>query len=358
LNRREFVIAGASAGAAFSLGRVASALEPAQGWRTFEITSQVEILKPDGATRMWVPAPLAAATPFQRHIRTDLQHEASSAILANAGSQRVPMVHAEFPAGSRASLTVTSKVATRDWAVLLPGSDSFQSTRREPAWPEGSSGDAPQTDDLVRKKAASITKGAETQQQKAREIYEWIVANTYRNPRTRGCGRGDVKFMLESGDLGGKCADINALFVALARGCGLQARDVYGIRVAPSRLGYRSLGPSTTNITKAQHCRAEVYLDKTGWTPVDPADVRKVILEEPPGQLPATNEKVRAAESRLFGSWEMNWVAYNYAQDVDLPGSKFGPVRFFMYPQAETRDGRIDCLDPDNFRYQITSREI
>lgn len=29
-----------------------------------------------------------------------------------------------------------------------------------------------------------------------------------------------------------------------------------------------------------------------------------------------------------------------------------------MYPQAETADGRVDCLDPDGFRYEITSREI
>jgi hypothetical protein len=29
-----------------------------------------------------------------------------------------------------------------------------------------------------------------------------------------------------------------------------------------------------------------------------------------------------------------------------------------MYPQAETPSGRIDSLDPDNFRYKITSREL
>jgi hypothetical protein len=29
-----------------------------------------------------------------------------------------------------------------------------------------------------------------------------------------------------------------------------------------------------------------------------------------------------------------------------------------MYPQAETADGRLDHLDPDNFKYEITSREI
>jgi hypothetical protein len=29
-----------------------------------------------------------------------------------------------------------------------------------------------------------------------------------------------------------------------------------------------------------------------------------------------------------------------------------------MYPQAETASGRLDCLDPDNFKYEITAREI
>jgi hypothetical protein len=29
-----------------------------------------------------------------------------------------------------------------------------------------------------------------------------------------------------------------------------------------------------------------------------------------------------------------------------------------MYPQAETDDGRRDSLDPDGFRYAISSREI
>jgi hypothetical protein len=29
-----------------------------------------------------------------------------------------------------------------------------------------------------------------------------------------------------------------------------------------------------------------------------------------------------------------------------------------MYPQAETGEGRLDSLNPDSFRYEITSREI
>ena len=86
--------------------------------------------------------------------------------------------------------------------------------------------------------------------------------------------------------------------------------------------------------------------------------MRKVILEEPPGNLAATDDKVVRARARLFGSWEMNWIAYNDAHDVTLPGSKRAVLPFFMYPEAETAEGRIDPLDPDGFKYRITVREI
>ena len=156
--------------------------------------------------------------------------------------------------------------------------------------------------------------------------------------------------------LASRSADLNALFVGLARSVGIPARDVYGVRVADSKLGYKALGKSG-DITKAQHCRAEFYLAAYGWVPVDPADVRKVVLEES-GGLPLSDAKVEAARKRLFGSWEMNWMAFNYAHDVQLPGAKKGQIGFFMYPNAEVGGARVDSLDPDNFKYKITSREI
>lgn len=122
-------------------------------------------------------------------------------------------------------------------------------------------------------------------------------------------------------------------------------------------MGYKSLGASSENVTKAQHCRAEVYLAGYGWVPVDPADVRKVVLEEPPGNRPLDDEMVKKARARLFGSWEMNWTAYNFAHDIALPGSNGAAIGFLMYPHAETANGRLDPLDPDGFKYEIASRE-
>ena len=83
----------------------------------------------------------------------------------------------------------------------------------------------------------------------------------------------------------------------------------------------------------------------TAGFPSTPADVRKVMLDEAPGGLPVSDPKMQAARHALFGSWEMNWVAYNHGHDVALPGSAKTPIAFFMYPNAETGVGRpIDIV--------------
>jgi hypothetical protein len=91
---------------------------------------------------------------------------------------------------------------------------------------------------------------------------------------------------------------------------------------------------------------------------VDPADVRKVVLEEEAGGLSLSHPKVQAARAALFGGWEMNWIVYNHGHDVALPGSRGLPIPFLMYPNAETAEGRLDSLDPVTFRYEIHSREV
>jgi transglutaminase-like putative cysteine protease len=373
-SRREFLRrVGLAAGAAVVVPSVPSvpsvpgahaAAQPAQAekpldserWRTFEITTRIEVLEPKGRTRVWVPTPMAE-TPYQRTLGDTYRADSGFVEMVERPDDSLDMLVAEWRDGIAPILKSTSRVSTRDYTVDL--------TRPTVPPPADMSAFAPflrptkliPTDGIVRSTADRITHGAGTDLERARAIYEWVVDNTFRDPQTRGCGIGDIRFMLESGNLSGKCADLNALFVGLARASGLPARDVYGLRVAPTRLEFRSLGLSSDNATRAQHCRAEVYVAGFGWVPVDPADVRKVALEEPPGLLPLTDDRVRAARARLFGSWEMNWIGFNYGNDVALAGSKRGPLGYFMYPQAETSEGRIDSLDPDAFRYVITVKE-
>lgn len=360
MNRRDFLRSTGivSASLAFAkTGRFFATDTAADHWRTFNVTTGVEVLKTSGTTRIWLPAPLINQAPFQKTLSTSFHAEGGTAKTAENNPDSLGIIVAEFPSGVTPVLTLTSRVTTKNYLVDLsapskPPKDNradldhfLQPTKLLP------------TDGIVKATATEITNGAKTDIEKARAIYEWIVDNTFRNPKTRGCGVGDIRFMLESKDLGGKCADLNALYVGLARSAGLPARDVYGIRVGKSELGYKSLGASSETVTKAQHCRAEVYLSEYGWVPVDPADVRKVVLEEPPGNRPLDDDMVKKARARLFGSWEMNWMAYNFGNDVALPGSNGAPVGFLMYPQAETADGSLDSLDPDNFKYEITSKE-
>jgi transglutaminase-like putative cysteine protease len=363
MDRRSFIKTTAGFPVAALLSSVPSfgwAAAAGAGWRTFEVTTHVEILFPVGVTRVWLPVPMTIDTDYQKSFGNSWVADNATISLVKDDSESLGIVVAEWPQGVQAPvLQLTSRFATRDRAVDL---GKPVSARADPAELRRNlvGTELAPIDGIVRETAQEIVKdvrGGEVE--KARAIYEWIVENTYRDPKTRGCGVGDIKAMLETRNLGGKCADLNALFVGLARSIGIPARDVYGVRVAKSEYGYRSLGVGTDNITRAQHCRAEFYSPSYGWVPVDPADVRKVVLEEKTGVLlPLNDEMVSKARRRLFGSWEMNWLALNYANDVALPKSGRGKIGFFMYPQCETVEGRLDSLDPDNFKYQITAREI
>jgi transglutaminase-like putative cysteine protease len=361
MDRRAFLKTGTVIPAAAALAgvpRLTSAFVTGQ-WRVFEVTTQVEILKPAGTARVWLPVPLAADTDYHKSLGNSWTAEGGTVSYAMEGKYGAGIVRAEFPVSvGKPRLTLLSRFATRDRAVDLsrPG----PGTKEDPAALKLNleSTDLIPTDGIVRDTARGITRGAKTDVEKARAIYEWVVDNTFRDPKVRGCGWGDIKAMIETRNFGGKCGDLNALFVGLARSVGVPARDIYGVRVAPSAHGYRSLGANSEVISKAQHCRAEFYAQGYGWVPVDPADVRKVVLEEPPGNLALNDEKVARMRRKLFGAWEMNWLAYNYAHDLRLPGSSGPKIPYFMYPNGETAEGRLDQLEPDAFKYVITTHEL
>jgi transglutaminase-like putative cysteine protease len=369
MKRRDFLVrlSGALSGATVLAmsGRargVAGAEVPlSSGWRTFEITTSVDVATPAGRTCLWLPVPAGARAGYQVALNThwDAGGASRAALVTDPGYDVVLLrVEWDDPASVN-RVTLTNRVATRDRRVEV----SQPAAAFAPHETEGllrtylrPTSMLP-TDGIVKATAEKITLGCHGDMQKARAIYEWVVDNTSRDPKTPGCGMGDVASMLKSGYLGGKCADINALFVALARSVRIPARDAYGIRVADSLRGFKCLGRSG-DISKAQHCRAEFYTRGVGWVPVDPADVRKVMLEEEPGGLPMSDPKVQAARAALFGSWEMNWVAYNHGHDIALPGSGKGAIPFLMYPNGETAEGRLDSLNPSSFRYEIRTREV
>ena len=335
------------------------AAQPAEVWRTYEILTKVEITNPSGVSRAWVPVPWTVKSGWHNPMGNKWAGNGQMRVVTD-GKYGAEMVYAEWKEGEKAPvLEVTSRFATRDRAVdVTKTSASAPKLSAAEIKFETAPTELLPTDGLVRETAEAIVKGAKTDVEKARAIYEWIVDNTFRDAKVRGCGWGDIKTMLETKNFGGKCGDLNAMFVAMARSVGIPARDIYGLRVAPSAFGYKSMGLGSTNASKAQHCRAEFFAQGIGWVPVDPADVRKVVLEEPPGNLSVNDPKVVAMRKKLFGAWETNWLAYNTAHDVKLPHSSGPKIPYLMYINGETGGKALDQLDPDTFKYTITATEI
>ena len=331
---------------------------PAPGnWRTFEVTTRVDIAKPQGATRVWLPIP-SVNSEWQKSLESSYSSN-GSARLEDDDKYGAKMLYVEFAESeAKPFVELTSRIQTQnraqDWSQKIAATESAADLKY---WTQPTA--LLPTDSIVRKTAMEATQGASTDADKAQRLYDWIVGNTFRDPKVRGCGEGDIKTMLETGNLSGKCADLNALFVGMCRSIGIPARDVYGLRVAPSAFGYRELGGNSASLKGAQHCRAEVFLKGYGWVGMDPADVAKVMRQETPEWIKTPkNALVAPVNKALFGGWEGNWMAYNVAHDVTLPHSKGPKLGFFMYPAGENAGGRFDSYAPDDFKYQISAREI
>lgn len=360
MKRRTFLQAAIATPFITELSNLREAIAAAQGdhWHTYEVTTKLEIANPSEVSRAWVPLPYTAKTDWHMPCGSTWTGNGQTKIITES-KYDAQMLFVEWEKYETAPvLEVVSHFATRDRAVdftnlnqNIPGLSRYEmKLHTQPT-------ELIPTDGIVHDTARDIIQGARTDIEKAYAIYEWVVDNTFRDPKVKGCGWGDIRTMLETGYFGGKCGDLNALFVGLARSIGVAARDVYGLRVSPSQLGYKSLGLGSNDASKGQHCRAEFFAQGIGWVPVDPADVRKVVLEEPPGNLQMNDPRVMAIRRKLFGAWEMNWLAYNTAHDVVLPNSKT-KLAYLMYPNGETGGKALDQLDPDTFKYTITAQQI
>lgn len=199
-------------------------------------------------------------------------------------------------------------------------------------------------DGEVKKLSDSITKGKKTVLEKARAIYDWTCENTYRDPATRGCGKGDVCALLQKP--GGKCTDISSVFIALCRAAGVPAREIFGIRLGKKE---------TEDITAWQHCWAEFFLPGYGWVPVDPADVRKAMLTE---KLELKDPKTADYRAYFWGGIDPYRIKLAVGRDLILnPPQTGAPLNTFGYPYAEVGGKPLDFYEPKSFVYRISYRE-
>lgn len=180
-------------------------------------------------------------------------------------------------------------------------------------------------DERIHELAAEVTAGKETNLEKARAVYDYVVDTMSYDKSGTGWGRGDIYWACDKKR--GNCTDFHALFTGLNRAVGIPAKFAIGFPIPPERGEGQIAG---------YHCWAEFWLDGYGWVPVDASEARK------------HPEK----RDYFFGAHDENRVQFTQGRDLVLAPEQSGePLNFFVYPYAEL-DGKPWDGVTTEFRYR------
>jgi transglutaminase-like putative cysteine protease len=161
--------------------------------------------------------------------------------------------------------------------------------------------------------AAKVTQGKIQTLDKARAIYDYVLATMSYDKTGTGWGRGDVLYACDAKK--GNCTDFHSLFIAMARSQGIPARFEIGFPLPLDKHSAEIAG---------YHCWSDFYVDSKGWIPVD------------------ISEAWKHPEKRdyFFGSHDVNRMQFSIGRDLRLNPPQDGkPLNYFVYPYVEV-DGR------------------
>jgi transglutaminase-like putative cysteine protease len=322
--------------------------EPPPQWKHYALRTTIALKNTDGKARLWLPLMQYRDTAWERSFGHRWQGN-----YATAGVYRDPVAdmevfYAEWPedaAEPKLEIVSPFAVQNRQFDITRRGeiAERTEILRHclQPATQMP-------IDGIVRRTAEQAIGRIKDPLAQAKAIYDWVVENTVYDPQAQNFGHTNIARLLEDGRPAGRSVEISLLFVGLCRAIGIPARPVFGLRMDRSRL-FASLGVRS-ELNASRHCRAEFYSPGYGWVPVNPSDIRQAILDE---GLSPHDPHLTALKKLLFGFWEMNWIAFNTAQDVRLQESAGGPLPFLVGPVIETRAGRFDALADAGFDYSV-----
>jgi transglutaminase-like putative cysteine protease len=170
-------------------------------------------------------------------------------------------------------------------------------------------------DDKIKTWALEVVEAAhaKTDMEKARAIYQHIVATVKYDKSGQGWGRGDIYYACDARR--GNCTDFHAIFIGYCRALGIPARFAIGFSV-PADHGAGQIS--------GYHCWAEFYVKDLGWIPVDASEAFK-------------DPKRRGY---YFGAHDEDRIEFTRGRDLTLnPKQKADALNYFIYPYAEV-DGK------------------
>jgi transglutaminase-like putative cysteine protease len=293
--------------------------------RSFEFTYQVHVPANSdsaGRTHLWIPLPQADGYQDIRglHIDSPVSYvpgrdpEYGNAFVAFAPTMQ------QCSAGFDVALRFTA--VRREHKVALDAA-SLQNVSalvsRDPSLKRYLEPDKlVPLNGTIAELAREHTAGDTTPIQKARHIYDYVLATMRYDKSGEGWGRGDAVWACTSKR--GNCTDFHSLLIGMMRSSGIPARFEIGFPLPEGK---------TEGDIAGYHCWAEFHLAGVGWVPVDASEAWK---------NPAKRDF-------FFGAHDTNRVFFTYGRDIRLSSDHKGdPLNYFIYPYAETNGQPVKNL--------------
>jgi transglutaminase-like putative cysteine protease len=310
----------------------AEAAVPRERVFEFEYKATVKDI-PAGAkvVDLWIPVP--HDNPFQKI--SDLQIDSPYPYQFHTAEYGNKMLHIRLANPQQASFTVTmrfkalrkehiqERLAQASGAKVKQARDANMGRWLEPDR-------LVPIDGKIKQWASEVVNaaGAKTDLEKARAIYDHIVATVKYDKTGQGWGRGDIYYACDARR--GNCTDFHAIFIGYCRALGIPARFAIGFPLPADRGAGQIAG---------YHCWAEFYAKGIGWVPIDASEAAK---------NPAKREY-------FFGAHDENRVEFTIGRDLHLdPQQADAPLNYFIYPYAEI-DGKPFAAVDKAFAYRDTS---
>lgn len=306
---------------------VAAASVPALDSRTFEFNYQVHFPATPGAAgpvHLWIPYPAkldAYQTPatdvsITGNVRHAMGHDSEYGNEFIVFSPTAEQTASGFDAGIRFTVTRKEYVALRDGVAVqrvayAPPSAHMLQRYLEPD-------KLVPLNNAIAELAKQQTAGANTQLEKAHQIYDYVASTMHYDKSGEGWGRGDEVWACDSKR--GNCTDFHSVFIGMMRSSGIPARFEIGFPLPEGK---------TEGEIPGYHCWAEFYIQGIGWIPIDASEA----------------SKNPAKKDYFFGALDANRVLFTYGRDIRLSADQKGDaLNYFIYPYTEVNGQPVKDL--------------